>query len=259
MRRPLPGAHEAVLAGLAGQVDQLRADLDDLADLRTEVRAEVAAHSRALRDLARAIAAPERPATGEAAGGGASGSMGDEDVVPDWLTVTDPVLAIGWLTDLTVWVPRVWDHYPNARLPACWRWHPPVVTELLAVRYLWAEAMRPGYGVAAYAGWQDRWRPGTATRVRHAMSGCERAAGCHVNAAGQHYHYDTAVVDEYALWWATTADRTNPNTGTGPGVDLGAGVPGLTRETGPHHHDGHTAQPVPARTVTGRGVGMAGS
>ena len=236
-RRHYPLGQDVALGALAGQVDQLRHDLTDLTHSTRGLRRDVAAHTRALDDLAQLarrgpVPTPD-PRTPDAP---------DTDVVPDWMAVADPALAIAWLTDLSVWVPRVWVRYPGAPLPGCWPWHPPVVAELLVSRHVWAEATLPGQGAGALAAWHDRWRPGAMSRINRALSGCDRAAGCHVNTAGHHHTFDRAFLDELAHWWATS-DRGN--------LDH---APGLTRE---HRHP-DTPSPATRSDRGDRATAMGG-
>jgi hypothetical protein len=211
IRKVLPGDSDSAMAALAVQIDQLRTEVNQLANLRDDI----AAHARAIDTLTRVVRrAAENPSVTDEP---------DEDPpVPEWLTVQDPGLAIAWLTDLVVWVPRVWLRYPGSAMPACWRWHPAIVAELLVARHAWAEATIPGQSVLALAQWHDRWRPTATVRVTKALTGCARGAGCHVNPAGHHFQYDLACLDELAAWWAST-DRGDPDA-----------APGLTREIGPH-------------------------
>jgi hypothetical protein len=215
------------VAGLAGQVDRLRAEVNQIIDEQSGLRADLAAHGRALTRLTNTdpTASPGLVVPGE--------------VVPDWLTVTDPHLAITWLTNLSVWMQEVWNHYPSASLPGCWRWHPSVVTELLTCQHTWIEATKPGTGSGAFAAWHDRWRPTTAERVHKTMTGCLRAEGCHTNPTGHHYHYNTEVLDEYAHWWVTHHSHQPEHL-----------VPGLTRENGPHTYTSGSRIETP-RTHTG--------
>ncbi len=151
--------------------------------------------------------------------GGAGGP--DDDLVPEWMSVSEPAQAVAWLSDLTVWMTKIWVRYPNGTMPKCWPWHPAAVTELLVARHLWAAATLPGQGVDALAAWHDRWRPATLVRVSRVMSGCERAQGCHTNVTMKHWRFDLDQLDDLAVWWA--ASSSNPN------VDYES-APGLTYE-----------------------------
>lgn len=223
-RRHLPEDQGEALGALAHQLDKLRRDVDAFA----AVRDDIAAHSRAIDALTRAVRRTDA-GPGQAPDDNDSDSV--EPPVPEWLTLSDVGLAIAWLTDLTVWVPRVWLRYPSAQLQPCWPWHPAVVAELLVARYAWADATVPGQGVLALAAWHDRWRPSAMTRINRAMTGCDRGGGCHVNRAGHHFHFDLAYLDELAQWWALT-ERPDPDA-----------APGLSRED--RHEDRRT--PAAAR------------
>lgn len=226
VRRHVPEDATAALAAFALDLDQLRRQVRDL----TGLRVDIAAHSRALESLSRfarkaeagGIAPPPDEPPDDRADNG-TGGPGDPSEplvipIPEWLTVTDPALAVAWLTGLTHWVPRVWTRYPGAGLQPCWPWHPAIVAELLVVQHAWDEAVLPGQSVLALAAWHDRWRPAAMHRINRAMTGCDRGAGCHVDIAGHHFRFDLSRLDELAAWWAET-DRAD--------VDA---APGLTRE-----------------------------
>ena len=127
------------LARLAAQIDRIERDVNALRVLR----ADVTQHGEALRRLSDAVA---RQAEGRGRRGrdarrdGAVDPDGGEPVaVPEWMTVTDPALAVRWLSELAGWVTRVWSRYQE--LPECWPWHPSVVAELLACRRCWLAAV----------------------------------------------------------------------------------------------------------------------
>jgi hypothetical protein len=231
-------AQDRALAALALQVDHLARDVADLA----RIRDDLAAHARAIDALTRLVhhlgTTPDPAAGADVTGPGGTPELAP---VPEWLSVTDPAQAVAWLADLVVWVGRVWARYPAADLQACWPWHPAVVAELLTVRHAWAEATLPGQSVLALAAWHDRWRPAAMHRINRAMTGCDRGAGCHVNPAGHHYHYNPAYLDELAHWWATTP-HPDPDT-----------APGLTRETA-----GHPRTPTPTPAPAANGLAAAG-
>ncbi len=141
-----------------------------------------------------------------------------ESPVPEWLTVQDPGLAIAWLTDLVVWVPRVWLLYPGSAMPACWPGTRRSSPNCWSSNTPGPKPPSPARPVPALAQWHDRWRPTATVRVTKALTGCERGAGCHVNPAGHHFTYDLDHLEDLAVWWATQ-DRHD--------VDA---APGLTRE-----------------------------
>jgi hypothetical protein len=239
-----PQDEDGALAALANQLDELRRDHERLTTVRGDVaaiRSDLAAFNDALNDLTdtvrRRTASPHGPeAPAQTPDDAAAGPLTDDgrptlqvpetDDVPEWMAVTDPQLAVAWLNDLTVWVPRVWARYPHGGLPKCWPWHPPAVAELLTSRHQWAAATAPGSGIDGLTSWHDRWRPGTVLRLAGVMSGCERAQGCHTNVTMKHWRYDLDQLDDLAVWWATTSGN--------PSVDLES-APGLTHE--PVHPD----------------------
>ena len=211
-RVPQPGDPAAAIARLVAQVDQLTHDIAAI----TALRADVETHTRTLADLADVVrrinsgSTPDRAAT-SAAGQVATAIGGTDDrepgdPAPDWLTVTDPALAIAWLNSLDHWIRNVWTRYQP--LPVCWPWHPAVVAELLVCAHTWATATLPDLGPEPLAVWHDRWRPGTSHRVTKAMTACERADGDHITGPGTRWAPDPTYLDELAHWWATTHGAT---------------------------------------------------
>ena len=243
-RRSLPLENTAALARIVADINRLTREVGRLA----EVHDVVAAHGRAIDDLAdlvdRLATRPRgihgrsgsdvppadyilrsdglHPAHDGARGGAGRDSEGgdadDEQMSSGaWLVISDPALAVQRLEELSVWVPAVWQPYLLTHTPGCWPWHPAVVAELLVVQDLWDEAVHdeaPG----ALAAWHDRWRPSAARRVERLMAGCERAEGHH-KISGREHTYDTAYLDELAVWWATTH-----------GTDPTQWPPGISRE-----------------------------
>jgi hypothetical protein len=215
MRRHAPVDIDAAVIRLARQVDQLQHDVTELVGLR----ADVDAHSRALTDLADLLRRVTTDTSLEGAVGATpTASEGEAESTPEWLTITDPELAVTLLGALDQWTRDVWLHYHP--LTVCWAWHPNVVAELLSCQQLWAEAIAPGAGAGGLGAWHDRWRPGTATRITRALTACERTDGAHVTGPSTRWSVDAAVLDELAVWWATTHGATSP-------------PPGLSREE-PH-------------------------
>lgn len=194
-RQPVPGDQSAALARLAGQVDAVQADLTAHARLAETLRADVAAHTRTLTDLAetlRTLTTPPATSTGSQQGGGRP--------APAWASVTDPRVAIRWLADLVAWVDHVLVLY--TRPVACWPWHPLVVADLLVLRHQWATAAVDGAHPDLLAAWHDRWAPSAIGRVLTATRTCIRHE-LHVEASTG-YTPDRSRLDEYAHWWATT-------------------------------------------------------
>lgn len=113
---------------------------------------------------------PEPGEPGDNAGEGREGGPG----VRAWLLAEDPAQTEADLTDLIVWLDRVYLAYPGVSLPSCWLWHPDVVEELWWLRRAHADAYHPKTGTALRAGdWHDRQRPNVARRVRSAVNACE--------------------------------------------------------------------------------------
>jgi hypothetical protein len=216
MRRHEPTDITTAVARLAGQVDQLDRDMTACASEVTRLRGDVDAHSRSISDLADLVR--RLHATTPSPQPAGTVVVDESPLVPDWLTVTDPHLAVTWLENLAAWTTDVWSRYRTP--PGCWSWHPTVVAELLVCQYVWITATTPGMPAEVLATWHDRWLPGVARRIDHTLAACERAHGRHVTTGGQPWVYDPTVLDELAVWWATTHGNTTP-------------PPGLTREDHP--------------------------
>jgi hypothetical protein len=206
MRRHLPESSDLALVRMAGKLDRLERHVADLAPLRTQVEA----HTRTLADLAdlvrRISSAHSAAAAPESARAVAAAE--DDELPPEWLTVTDPAQAVLWLADLHQWIRDVWVHYQS--IPPCWPWHPSIVAELLTVRVTWAAATAAGASPTELGTWHDRWRPGTAHRISKWIAGCDRAGGLHVTGPGTRWELDPTVLDEVAEWWATTHGTVPP-------------------------------------------------
>jgi hypothetical protein len=206
MRRHESVDIDAAVARLAGQVDRIDRQVSDHAVDVRRLREDVDAHSRSISDLADLVrrvrtASSSTPSSGK-------DDLDEAPPVPEWLTVTDPELAVAWLGGLVVWTADVWARFRV--LPGCWPWHPTVVAELLVCQHVWMTATTPGMPPEVLATWHDRWRPGTVRRIDHVLAACDRAHGRHVTTGGQQWTYDPAVVDELADWWATTHGSTPP-------------------------------------------------
>lgn len=214
MRTHKPVDVDAAVIRLARQVDQLQHQVTDLATSNGELGADVATHGRGIRDLADLIRRTSSQPLASVP------DLGDEEQVPppEWLTVTDPVLAVEWLSALDQWARDVWRHFHP--LVACWPWHPGVVAELLTCRLLWDEAIAPGAGPGGLGAWHDRWRPGAHRRIDRDLTACERD-GAHIEGP-QHQSWtaDPSHLDELAVWWATT--HGGGPVGSAPGLTLEA-------------------------------------
>jgi hypothetical protein len=197
-----PGDRAEPLVRLAAQVDRLAHELATVVETLPGLRGDVDTHTRTLADLTDLL---RRVTSTTGQGGDRRGSSDPsteaELAAPEWMTVTDPQDAIGWLSALTVWVRDVFARY--ASVAPCWPWHPPVVAELLACQAAWVAATHPDAPLEALAGWHDRWRPGTTTRVTKALTGCERTDRLHVEGVIR-YDFDLSRLDEYAFWWSAT-------------------------------------------------------
>ena len=213
IRRVEPVDHSQALQRLGRDVELLRQDVARVSELSDAVTA----HGRSIDQLAALVSQQAWLVEGGAIvardAGTTPAAGDDEPPAPAWLTIEDPALAITWLNELTVWIPRVWQPYLQTKTPDCWPWHPAVVAEVLVVFHQWQAACLDGTGPDALASWHDRWRPGAAKRTTTAMAGCERSYGRH-KVIGVEYAYDLACLDELAEWWAAThgtdADRPAP-------------------------------------------------
>jgi hypothetical protein len=189
-----PDDASAALAALAAQVDRLSHRVDGL----PEVTATQARHGAALDAIAATLARQAADATtptgptGRPSGPAAEHTTSAADADPgtaspaddeadspadspavssatgelvavDWVSVTDPSVAVATLAQVMAWAARVWAVYDE--LPACWPWHPNVIAELLACAGSWHAALAEDAGPDAPAAWHDRWRPGAATRI----------------------------------------------------------------------------------------------
>ncbi len=142
------------------------------------------------------------PATDQLVGPIDEGEQGQRD----WLAVTAPDVAVGWVLEVADWSAQVLDlHGLRLAGTACWPLHPDVVVELLAL----VAQRHDAYGgakPAAVSEWLTRWLPAGVERIRAGLKACseERA----------HWHdghlFDPSALDpaHAAAWWAT--DRATP-------------------------------------------------
>jgi len=214
------GRDEQALRRLVEQVDRLDHQVEDL----TALKSDVDTHTRTLADLTDLLR--RVTADGPAAGGGANEAEDADPPVMEWLTVTDPEVAVRFLNDLSVWVRDVFGRYVpgGSVLAPCWPWHPVAIAELLACQAAWIAAVHPKAPLEALAGWHDRWRPGTWHRVTKLLARCERDVDhLHIEGSARH-RFDLAYLDELAEWWATThgagAEPVEPGVGLAPGLTL---------------------------------------
>ena len=206
------------LRRLAEQVDRLGHQVEDL----TALKSDVDTHTRTLADLTDLL----RRVTSSGQADGAAETEDADPPVMEWLTLTDPEVAVRFLNDLSVWVRDVFGRYVpgGSVLAPCWPWHPVAVAELLACQAAWIAAVHPKAPLEALAGWHDRWRPGTWHRATKLLARCERDVDhLHIEGSARH-RFDLAYLDELAEWWATT----HGTAGTEPaGAAIGL-APGLT-------------------------------
>lgn len=126
---------------------------------------------------------------------------------PDWLKIADPDEAETWLTGALVFVERYLMPM-DVDLPACWPWHPFLVSEIIAL----AEQRDLAYAGTAdkVSDYHARWLKTFKDRVGNAKrEGCGRIT--HADRDGTKYDIDRSRVREYARWWAT--DRVSPPPG----------------------------------------------
>ncbi len=197
---------DAVVAGLARELETLRRRVDHLAALPRRV--DDLAHLFAR--LADTTASGRGKPTGSAA--------------PAWMDhPTDPSRAPEssraardaeqLLTTLAAWIGGVYLRYSDARqLPDCWLWHPDVVEELLWLHAAWLAAYQPGAPASAVGDWHDRQRPGVARRI-HAYA---RLCSLEAHRPGGERHTPAPVAPTsdaapvIAGWWAVTRDQPAP-------------------------------------------------
>jgi hypothetical protein len=199
-----PDDQTVALTRLALQVDRLDHQLTGFAELRGDVEA----HTRTLRDLNDLVRRLVQRTS--ATDGGASDdatAATTATAVAEWLTIVDTRDAIAVLNRLHRWVTDVWVHY--SPLPQCWPWHPSVISELLICQQVWAASLSDDVPPEALAAWHDRWRPGVAARIGKTLAGCLRVDDVHVEGATR-YHADAAYLDELAAWWAAGHGHTPP-------------------------------------------------
>ena len=199
----------ARLTGLARQVERLaqrvtraeatEARIADLARDVTETQSILAGLATELQQ--RAAAAPAPPA-------------GRRDAAPVWLGLAgaDPVEVELWLTGLTGWVRDVYLRFTRV-LPACWLWHPDLVTALGWLADAWTEATTgPAASPVRCLDWEARYLPAVARRAaEYASCGPDR----HTTTGDAHHpHPATAPLADatpvISAWWATDPDGPGP-------------------------------------------------
>jgi hypothetical protein len=198
---------DAVVAGLARELEMLRRRIDHLAAL-----------PRRVDDLAHLFA--RLADTTANSRGKATGS-----VAPSWLDhPADPGRPVessraardaeALLAKLTGWVAGVYLRYTDARqLPDCWLWHPDVIEELLWLHAAWLAAHHPDAPASAVGDWHDRQRPGVARRIKDYAGLCSLEA--HRPGGERHAPAPVAPTADAALviasWWAVARDQPAPS------------------------------------------------
>lgn len=202
-RPPVPGAPAPsdAVAGLARQMDRLRADVDALGGLPARVE-EVAG---LVAQVANAVAAlSSRPAPQPA---------------PSWLRgPTDPDLLGQWVGELATWMHAIFLRYRDGAdaLPECWLHHAEVVEELVWLMHAWLAAYQgPAASVQLASDWHDRQRPGAVRRIRGYAGSCSFDSHrirpeWDQKPTGAASVPGLAAVPEMARWWAERRDDPSP-------------------------------------------------
>jgi hypothetical protein len=194
---PATGPDPAV-AGLAREIEALRRQLADLAQLPRRVEQ--------LADLLARLA--EQTAAQQAAGPGTLTWLDLPTDRPDAAADAEQILA-----RLAGWLASVYLRYTDAArtLPGCWLWHPEVVEELLCLHQAWLAAYAdPDAPVSTAADWHDRLRPGVVRRIKDYAGMCSLET--HQPGGDRHTPAPTVPAADaapaIATWWTT--DRTTP-------------------------------------------------
>lgn len=137
----------------------------------------------------------------------------EEEEKPDpdrveWMTVSDPAVAVEALVRVRRWVREVWTPYAaGEELQPCWMWHPDVVADLLACRLAWIASTGPKARPLSPADWITRFLEPAAKRVTRSLAECHDGYG-HLTRGKR---YDATPGDggarALARWWAETHDR----------------------------------------------------
>jgi hypothetical protein len=190
---------QAAIAGLASELERVRATVSRLEGLSTDV----SQLSRLVRELANQVDALARRSVPVAA--------------PSWIALPDDLdAAVGILGELVDWLGAVFLRYPDAAaaLPECWLWHPGVVEELLWLMYAWRAAYAADGGAVTLAGdWHDRYRPGVTRRIKWTADTC--SLDRHL-LGGDRSHGSLARVpladdlEPIARWWADGRGKEPP-------------------------------------------------
>lgn len=193
MTRPqLPGTEHALLNRVVVRMDEVETSL-------VQVRSDLDTLSRAVGMLTATVRKlpNQRQST----------APGEQTGQRDWLTVTDPAVAMEWLIEVTDWWDAVGVLLVAPGQP-CWPWHPRAVTAALALQAHYVEA----YGGAKAPPVSDlliRWAPSLGHLVVPRDSECNRHEH---QEAGRAWTVHRDQLPDYAHWWATE------RTGTPPGL-----------------------------------------
>lgn len=196
-------AGDAAVAGLAREVESLRATLQALEEQVAPLPKQVSKLATLVHNLAAQVR---------------GGDEGKKTPPLSWLDLDEsegPAAAQTVLEELSLWLARVFLRYPDgaAALPECWWWHPDVVEELVALMRAWLAAYADGDATAARAAdWHDRYRPGVVKRIRQATGNCSLEAH---QADGERHQPAPAIPAGLALapiadWWANHRTQTAP-------------------------------------------------
>jgi hypothetical protein len=190
------------VAGLAREIEVLRARLDAVERIASQVRELADVVTRLAEDLADTTAATP-----------------DGSAPPSWLdfptdTPTASEDAQDLLARLARWVGGVYLRYPDAlaSFPECWLWHPEVVEELLWLHHAWLAAYSEQAAASGVGDWHDRQRPGVLERIKDYAGACSLQA--HLPGRDRHHAAPetplVVAVAVVAAWWVTARDRPGP-------------------------------------------------
>jgi hypothetical protein len=213
---PDTGAALGALAARLDALDHLAATVDThtgditalaraVADLTAQARTQAqAATTRAIRNAGTNHTGTD-PDTGAGTDAGPATGTGQ----PDWVTVTDPALAAGWLTGAHAFITGVLAPIGAAPPAACWPLHPDVVTEVLALQAQHHHAYTTD--PTAVSEYLSRWLPGAVARITDALAACTADRGH--RHGGATYHVPVLDPARVATWWTdTTSDpQTTPH------------------------------------------------
>ena len=90
-----------------------------------------------------------------------------------WLLVDDPSKAREMLADLIAWLDAVYLRFPDAKLPACWMWHPTVIEELWILRCVHADALSGRGWQVKYETWLMTYRQKCLERISASVGTCD--------------------------------------------------------------------------------------